>query len=293
MEIPEVPREQVMALLRYRHPDPTVDALLEYGAYHGKSLHEVQEEYRQLEKIHFGVVGSEIQLLPLLLSHLQLDHLIGRLQTMLGVAITYQGKSFLDIGAGTGRDCIAFARCGFQTTHADIPWEGLDFARWRYQQRHLDVRCVDVRELPEERFTCIGCHDVFEHVDDPVDLLVRFATHLEPGGLFFGSFDLFNPLPTHRPANDLYVKIFDPLLKHLGLDMVLGTVNPVMDATRAGMRIYQRSRPVIGSVAEEYTQNSADAAEFAIDALLELRETLEGELAYLRGRERQLTSAVA
>src|SRR5262249_6012781 len=158
--------------------------------------------------------------------------------------------SFLDIGAGCGRDCIAFARCGFRVTHADIPWEGMDFARWRYAQRGLNVRCVNVLELPEERFNLIGCHDVFEHVSDPVELMVRFATHLEQGGLLFASLDLFNPIPTHRPANDCYVTLYDPLLKRLGLELALGRANPILDAASASMRVYGRTRPVTLSVAD-------------------------------------------
>ncbi|HLK58858.1 MAG TPA: methyltransferase domain-containing protein, partial [Chthonomonadaceae bacterium] len=133
-------------------------------------------------------------------------------------------------------------------------------------------------ELPEERFTIVGCHDVFEHVPDPVELMVRFVTHLEPGGLLCTSLDLFNPIPTHRPANDFYATIYDSLLKHLGLELVIGKINSVLDSLCAGIRVYKRTRPATLSVAEEYLQNGTEAYAFVQQELQQLSDRLNAEL---------------
>ncbi|HLK59561.1 MAG TPA: hypothetical protein VKU00_23565, partial [Chthonomonadaceae bacterium] len=136
MDVPTVPLEQVRKLLQYRYADPLEDALHEYADYLGKPFEAILEEYRHLEATNYvDLLGPDIHLLCLMLAPLQLSHLLARLQIMLGLALPYHFASYLDIGAGSGRDCIAFARCGFKTTSADIPWEGMDFAQWRYAQR--------------------------------------------------------------------------------------------------------------------------------------------------------------
>lgn len=284
-----IPRDQVESLLRYRLLDPLDDLLLEYADYVGMAPIEMRREYERLAATNFAeLTGPEIKLLPLLLSSMQLPHLFQRLQIMLGFAEGFPGGSFLDIGAGTGRDCVAFARSGYRVTHADIPWEGVEFAQWRYARRNLYVNFADARELPEERYDMVSCHDVFEHVEDPVELLTYFVSRLAPGGLLFTSLDLFNPIPTHTPKNDFYATIFDPLLTDLGLAIKVGRPLGVQDAAQAAMRVYVRKRMAMQSFSEEYEQIRARAYVFAERELLILRDRLNAE----HDRVRQLAETM-
>ncbi len=277
MNAPHVPENQLFDLLRYRCTDPLDDVLQEYGDYIGQPREQVRAEYDRLLRTSVEEVGPHVQILPVLVSAIQLKHILERLQVMVGMAITTRATSFMDLGAGVGRDCIAFARLGIATTHADVPWPGVDFARWRYEQRGLTVRIVDARDIPGERYSIVGCHDVVEHVEDPIELMVRFVAHLTPGGFCFASFDLFNPIPTHLPKNDFYATFYDALLKNLGMELALGNLNPVQDVAVARMRVYQRTRPVRGAFAEELANIRNEAYAFAFERLGNLRSLLVSE----------------
>jgi 2-polyprenyl-3-methyl-5-hydroxy-6-metoxy-1,4-benzoquinol methylase len=287
MNCPMMEHHKVESLLRYRLLDPLDDLLLEYADYVGITAVEMRRKYDQLAATNFAeLIGPEIKLLPLLLSSHQLPHLFHRLQIMLGFTEGFpSGSSVLDIGAGTGRDCVAWARSGFRVTHADIPWEGVEFAAWRYARRNLNVTFADARELPEERYNIISCHDVFEHVEDPVELLTHFVSRLAPDGLLFVSLDLFNPIPTHTPKNDFYATIFDPLLVDLGLEIVMGRLLGVHDASIAAMRVYFRKSPAMESFRDEDEQLRGRAYAFAERELGVLRERLNAE----HDRVRQLS----
>jgi SAM-dependent methyltransferase len=290
-------RYQLQALLRYRLLDPLDDALQEYADYLGKPFAEVRAYFDRMEATGWAELsGPEIDEFRLMLFPLQLPHILDRLQTMFAFYEAYPNPTFLDIGAGVGRDCIAFARKGAVCTHADVPWPGVEFARWRYRQRKLAVRIVDARYLPEERFTFVSCHDVFEHVDDPVDLLVKFVAHTAYGGLLFTSLDLFNPIPTHQPKNDFYSTLYDPLLRELGMNVSIGHPSPTLDAAGARIRIYQRMRPAEDSIEAELMTLRATAYDYCARELTRLERLLTGESARVRAiaaehDERQLSAA--
>lgn len=294
MNCPMTEQHKVEALLRYRLLDPLDDLLLEYADYVGITAGEMRRKYDQLVATNFAeLIGPEIKLLPLLLSSYQLPHLFHRLQIMLGFTESFpSGSSVLDIGAGTGRDCVAWARRGFRVTHADIPWEGVEFAAWRYARRNLNVTFADARELPEERYNIISCQDVFEHVEDPVELMTNFVSRLAPDGLLFISLDLFNPIPTHTPKNDFYATIFDPLLVDLGLEIVMGRLLGVQDASIAAMRVYFRKSPAMQSFHDENEQLHGRAYAFAERELGVLRDRLNAEHDRVRQLSETFNSAV-
>lgn len=280
MNISALPREHVLALLRYRLPNLVDDATLELADYRHFSVDAVRAAHRRCEQAKdLNALPAEMHLLLPLLSETRLPHVIERIQVMLALAPPLAGRSYLDIGAGIGRDCLAFARCGAQVTHADLDCETRDFAAWRYAQRGLNVRIADVRQKPQEWFDVIGCHDVFEHVDDPTGLMADFVAHLAPGGTLFISFDLFNPTHDneHKPKNDFYATFYDSLLQHLGLELALGHSNPVQDVVLGSLRIYTRKRPIADSFASEYAQIRDQAYTFAERQLFRLRCLLERE----------------
>jgi|SRR5687768_7766850 len=279
MEVPAVPLERVQALLRYRLPNLVDDAVLEFADYLGRPVEEVRAVYERLAAQNFQVLPEpEYGLLLPLLSEVRLPHVMVRLQVTLAYAGDLRGKTYLDIGPGIGRDCIAFARCGASLVHADIPCLEQEFARWRYGRRNIPARFVNALNLPPQRFSIIGCHDCFEHVDDPTELLINLASHVAPGGLLFTSLDLFNhsACADHQPKNDFYAPFYDALLQHLGLEKEFGN-NPVHDASCAHLRIYRRKRPAEISFSAEYAAMRAEGYAFAERELRSLRCLLEAE----------------
>jgi SAM-dependent methyltransferase len=291
MEIAALPRETVQSLLRYRAPDLVSDAILEFADYLQRPVEEVRAVYEQMAAVNFQTFPSpEYALLLPLLSEARLPHVLTRLQVTLAYVGDLRGKTYLDIGPGIGRDCIAFARCGARLIHADIPCHELEFAQWRYARRNIRARFVDARRLPSERFDIVGCHDCFEHVDDPVELLVNFVAHLAPEGLLFTSLDLFNHAgcADHQPKNDFYATFYDALLNHLGLTLEMGN-SPVHDASCAHLRIYRRTRPADTNCAAEYAALRAEGYAFAEQELRTQRELLEAEHERVRQYIAQMT----
>jgi SAM-dependent methyltransferase len=283
MNPPITNRFQLDALLRYRLLDPLDDAIREYADYLGKPVAEIRAYYGRLVETGWAELsGTEIDAFRLLIFPLQLPHILNRLQTMLAASQRVVDPTFLDIGAGVGRDCIAFARQGAVCTHADVPWPGVEFARWRYRQRNLNVRIVDALDMPAERFTVVSCHDVFEHVEDPVDLLVKFVAHTAVDGLLCVSLDLFNPIPSHMPKNDFYATLYDPILRSLGMNLALGNASATLDASTACMRIYQRVRPEEESFESELETLKAAAYGFCASELTRLEQMLSQEALRVR-----------
>lgn len=110
-------------------------------------------------------------------------------------------KEILDFGSGVGSGGILYAKHGFAVTLADISSALLDFCAWRFRQRGLAARFVDlkVNTVPKQSFDFITAMDVFEHLTDPVGTVDLLADALKPGGYIFGRFaaDIDPDRPMH------------------------------------------------------------------------------------------------
>ena len=84
------------------------------------------------------------------------------------------------------------------------------------------------------------------------------------------------------PKNNFYATFYDALLKHLGLELVMGYINPVQDVCVARMRMYQRNRPVIGAFETELAQIRKEAYDFAHRELGILHSLLSSEFEQVR-----------
>jgi 2-polyprenyl-3-methyl-5-hydroxy-6-metoxy-1,4-benzoquinol methylase len=103
------------------------------------------------------------------------------------VCIAVEGQAdarILDYGAGTGTKTLFLKQLGYNVTHADIASQTLYFAEWRYQQRFLNIPCVNLsqEQLLSNSFDCIVCISVVEHVVDIPSLIQKLATLLKPQG---------------------------------------------------------------------------------------------------------------
>lgn len=295
MSLPRLARGQVLSFIKYGQLDVARDAINELADYLQRPIQEINAAY---ERLMSGKDAAALEpdfgmLLPLL-APLRLPHVMERLQITLALASGSPALSYLDIGSGIGRDCIAFARMGAAVTHTDLlPSESAEFAAWRYERRGLPVRIRDARRLPAERFAVIGCHDVFEHVQDPVRLMTDCVSHLAPGGLLFVSIDLFNHNETnaheHLPKNDMYATIYHPLLLHMGMELAAGNPNPVHDVAFSSMRVYKRLRPCVEPFEKEQEAICEQAYRFAEVQLKSLLDLVSEEYGHIR----RLTHTVA
>jgi SAM-dependent methyltransferase len=141
--------------------------------------------------------------------------------TALQFARQHGCRSYLDFGAGVGSGGILFARNGFSVTLADISSPLLHFSRWRFEQRALPARFVDLKAgpLPASSFDIVTAMDVFEHLVDPVATLEQLWETLKPGGFLFAR--LAAEVDEDRPQH--IVQDFEPTfarLRTLGLTQV-------------------------------------------------------------------------
>lgn len=94
----------------------------------------------------------------------------------------------LDYGAGVGAYLIRCWENGLtDLTHYDVPGPVMDFARWRYKQRGMNV---DIVEAPLDVtkidplvgvFDTINCIDTLEHLVDPIAHLRQISHHFDAG----------------------------------------------------------------------------------------------------------------
>jgi SAM-dependent methyltransferase len=245
-EVEPIPIADINASLRYKHDSLLDDLSAEYADYSGLPLHDVRELLKangSEPEIPEDLFGDEDRfLLGLLSAELSLPHLRGRTQLALSLAKTLPVRTYLDYGAGLGRDCIAFSRFGYECFHADLLGRQTEFAAWRYQVRRLRVRIGDVRELPDEKFDVVSCYDVLEHVPDPVGVLVDLAWHVAPGGLLLIAVDLYNWAPPHLPKNNIYGPFWGRILEVAGLTFAGGSPSPILAAASADIQVYHRDQ---------------------------------------------------
>ena len=90
-----------------------------------------------------------------------------------------QGKSFLDVGCGTGRYALEFARRGARrVVGIDIAENMLTVCKTRARDAHLDDRCAFLRTdltqyTPDETFdVCIGI-GLFDYIREPLPVMSK------------------------------------------------------------------------------------------------------------------------
>lgn len=246
VEVEPISIEEINKALRYKHDSLLEDLSTEYSEYSGipvAQLRELLKTNGSEPEIPDDLLCEEDEfLIGLLRSEIDLPHLRSRTQFALSVARTFTMNTYLDYGAGLGRDCIAFARWGYQCFHADLLGRQTEFAAWRYQARDLKVTIGDVRELPDDKFDAVSCYDVLEHVPDPVGVLVDLAWHVAPGGVLFIAADLYNFEPPHLPKNNIYGPIWGDILNTAGLELVGGNPSPILAAAAADIQMYHKAR---------------------------------------------------
>jgi len=118
--------------------------------------------------------------------------------------IEHCSGKILDYGGGIGDLCIELARRGFNVTYGDVKGKTMEFAKWRFMKKGLNVRVIDLVRDQEalEQYNAILCIDVIEHVLNPKNTLETINQHLKANGKFIITNltcpGLTKQNPTHR-----------------------------------------------------------------------------------------------
>ena len=154
--------------------------------------------------------------------------------TALKFAQLHGGRAYMDFGSGVCSGGILFARHGFDVSLADISTPLLDFGRWRFAQRGLSARFIDMKssKLAKGSLNFITAMDVFEHLFDPVSAAEQLWASLKPGGFLFGRFD------TSEDQSQHIVRDFGPTLRHM---KKLGFVQVWQDEWLWGHLVFQKT----------------------------------------------------
>lgn len=106
----------------------------------------------------------------LLVFNLNNSYIDTRLEKLTGI----QNKSVLDFGCGLGTSAIYLASQGNEVTGYDINPNALEFCKLRASKQGLKITFTD--KFPDvTKFDFIVALDVFEHIEDLKELLLRFG----------------------------------------------------------------------------------------------------------------------
>lgn len=85
------------------------------------------------------------------------------------VELLEEGSKVLDIGCGTGRDCIYMAKKGMKVTGVDVSMRGIMAAQMWAREEGVEAEFLkkDLIEsrLPEKEFNAIVCVNTLEYID--------------------------------------------------------------------------------------------------------------------------------
>jgi SAM-dependent methyltransferase len=99
------------------------------------------------------------------------------------VTRAWPAGSFVEMGAGTGQMSRLFLERGFTGAAHDLGVDSRKMIRERLAYAGERMRVVDdVAELPVDAFDYLFAFEVLEHIENDLEVLRGWMTHLKPGG---------------------------------------------------------------------------------------------------------------
>ncbi|MEK7098991.1 MAG: class I SAM-dependent methyltransferase [Patescibacteria group bacterium] len=96
--------------------------------------------------------------------------------------ISWKGKTVLDVGCGTGETPYYIAQKGAKrVVGLDYSASAIAVAEQTYRHPNLSFQKKDIKDV-REKFDVIITMGTLEHVDDPLAMLKKFKSLLNPGG---------------------------------------------------------------------------------------------------------------
>lgn len=104
-------------------------------------------------------------------------------------------KSCLDYGCGIGEDAITVAKKGFIVTGAELQSHTFEYAKWRANQHQVNIKFIEIKDDQplQEKYDCIWCFEVLQHLFVPEKIALHFIEHLSDKGLLFITTRFHNP----------------------------------------------------------------------------------------------------
>lgn len=102
------------------------------------------------------------------------------------------GKRVIDIGCGGGILAESMAAIGADVTGIDLSEKPLNVAKLHLLEsgQRVDYQMIsaeDIAQRQPERFDCVTCMEMLEHVPDPLSTVRAAAALVKPGGWVFFS----------------------------------------------------------------------------------------------------------
>jgi len=139
------------------------------------------EEYEEFyEDHHFEPIGED--------DYLSVHELIPRFGWAFDVIDERRPDTVLDLGCLDGSFVLTVAdNIGSKVTGVDLTKDGIEIAKERAENNGIEAdfyqgTIEDFLENTEEKWDCITCFEVLEHVKDPQRLLKLIDKRLNPGG---------------------------------------------------------------------------------------------------------------
>ena len=96
--------------------------------------------------------------------------------------LSWKNKSVLDVGCGTGLFSYLAAKKGAKVLGIDYSKKAISLALSNYSHKNLSYKCIDAKNMKNDKFDIIVSLGTLEHVDNPLQMLKNFKRHLNSNG---------------------------------------------------------------------------------------------------------------
>lgn len=130
--------------------------------------------------------------------------------------------TIVDYGCGIGQDSIMQNIAGLQATAADLPGKTFDFAKFRFKERGLNIKTIDIipGEMPlKEKYDAITCFEVLQHLINPERTIEHFHEHLNDSGLLLVTYRFKGNYSLALKANEEYEENFAEVIIDKGFKL--------------------------------------------------------------------------